>query len=343
MAVANVPNDAAYLGRVVTEDLAMEQTINPDLIQKLAERRGIRSAKQLAQRLCVSERTAYRIWAGDIAPRSRAVTLEKLAEQLGVDVAVLTGEAQMPAGQSDDKPEDDLALRLTTLKRVVGTEAANALALNAIRYRVSITMQAELAALLFHVIAQRSLKHRRETLEALKKECERLDDEIGRVFALERANAPHLPGPGNASFSLEQGLLAEESSINAEDIFAQATEFADLDATGEAPVRQNPFAEEIRRLAAGLPDIDAEQIDVTADGVSYVINRPQAMTLADGDEELAECILDGRIKLKGLGKLIGDDRTQERVAELRRRLDDYWAEIERRFGKIEAGDADPVL
>lgn len=53
---------------------------------------------------------------------------------------------------------------------------------------------------------------------------------------------------------------------------------------------------------------------------------------ADGDEELAEAILDGRIKVQGLGRLASEDKTPERVAELRRRLDPDRAEFKRRYG-----------
>lgn len=305
----------------------MGKTIDPARVRELAERRGIRSAKRLANKLGVSERTAYRIWAGDIAPRFRAVKLEKLAEVLGVDVAVLTGEAPMPVGQSDDKPEDALArLGHMRLKTVVRTAAANALALNAVRYRVTIKAQLELAALLFHVVAQRSLRHRREALTDLY-------DDLDRLNALGKARAPHMPSPGPPRAGFDEGLTAETRSIEAEDIFAEAEEFSLLDSIGEDRVRQNPFAEEIRRLAKGLPDIDEQQIDVTVHGFNYTINRPQAMALADGDEELAEAILDGSIKLQGLTwKLVGEDRTQERVAELRRRQDEHWAEVRRRVG-----------
>ena len=309
----------------------MTQTIDLSRIRLLAEARGIRSPKELARRLGMGGGeiggTAYRLWSGKSGEKTRvklrAVKPEKLAEVLGVKVAVLTGEAPMPPMQSGDTPEDDLALPLTTFKAVVGAEAVNALALNAIRYRVSIRMQVELAALLFHVVAQRSLRHRRETLDVIDQELERLN-------ALGEARAPHLPAPGHPRGEFDDGLTAETRSIEAEDIFADADDFFWLSASE----RRNPFAEEIRRLAAGLPDIDEQQIDVTAHGVTYAINRPQAMSLADGDEELAEAILDGRIKLQGLGRLVSEDKTPERVAELRRRLDAYWAEVKRRYGPL---------
>lgn len=315
----------------------MKQTIDPARIRKLAKDVGIENAKQLAQRLSVSERTAFRLWSGKGDHRPRKPTPEECARIFGVDVAVVTGAAPMPQGQSNDRPAEDLVLQLTTLKAVVGTAAANALALNAIRYRVSIKTQVELAALLFHVMAQRSLRHRRETLHAIYQDLDRLN-------ALGEARAPHLPAPGHPRGEFDEGLSAETRSIEAEDIFAGASDFFGLDTSTREPERRNPFAEEIRRVAAGLPDINEQQIDVTKDGVNYAINGPQAISLADGDEELAEAILDGTIKLQGLTwKLVGEDRTQERVAELRRRLHDYWAEFQRRFGTFGAGDVELPL
>jgi hypothetical protein len=314
----------------------MTQTVDLSRIRDLARAKGIKSAKDLARRLGLGGGevggTANRLWSGKSGDtrsghktrvKLRAVKPEKLAAVLGVEVAVLTGEAPMPKVQSNDSPEDDMVLRLTTLKAVVNTQAANALALNAIRYRVSMTTQIELAALLFHILAQRSLKHRREALTEIRETHDRLN-------AIGRERAPHLPTPALRMLS-DEALEAENNSIKAEDIFANSDEVYEAQEFVDDPEGHNPFVEEVRRLAAGLPGID-DEIVITPREVSYTISRDRALELCAGDKQLADAVLDGRVHLTGLRGLLGADKTAERVAELRRRLDAYWAEFEKRFG-----------
>lgn len=314
----------------------MTQAIDLARIRPLAEAKGITSAKDLARRLGIKgERTAYRLWGGKERVRPRAVPTERLAEVLGVDVAVLTGEAPMPAtARPNPQLQQDMKLFYAEVKATVRREVANALALNAVRYGVSPTTQIELAALLFHIVAQRSLRHRRETLDAIEQERERLN-------ALSRERAAHLPIPARGSDIAEEVMAAEQRSIEQEDVFTTSDAFADIFSVDYDDLEQrNPLAEEVRRLAAGLPDIE-DDVEITKARASYTINRSQALKLCGGDEDLADEILAGHMRLAGLGGLVGEDKTTERVAELRRRRDKYWAEWERCFGKRQVADSDP--
>lgn len=318
----------------------MTQTIDLARIRPLAEAKGITSAKDLARRLGIKgERTAYRLWGGKGRVRLRAVRTERLAHVLGVDVAVLTGEAPMPAAARPD-PQLQQHKELFRLFYAdvnappVPREIYNALALNTVRYGVSLGTQIELAALLFHIVAQRSLRHRRETLAAIEQERERLN-------ALSRERAAHLPIPARGTDIAEEVITAEQRSIEQEDVFTTSDAFADIFSVDYDDLEQrNPLAEEVRRLAAGLPDIE-DEVEITKARLSYTINRSQAEKLCGGDEELADELLSGHMRLAGLGGLVGEDKTTERVAELRRRRDKYWAEWERCFGKRQVADSDP--
>jgi transcriptional regulator with XRE-family HTH domain len=297
----------------------MTQTIDLSRIRPLAEAKGIRSAKELARRLGLKpgqngevNRTVYRLWSGRLEKgkqhlRLRAVSLEKLAAVLGVDVAVLTGEAPMPAPDEDAEPS--AADGVSTLKVRINAAAYNALVSNEMRYRVPVRTQVELAALLFHVVAQRSLRHRRDALEKIETTLEAL-----RVLG--RDAAPHLMSPAAQSVDAEAALNDEHESIEAEDLLAERSYSA---GGWDKP---NPLALEVSRLALVLPE-DERAVGVEKEEVDYRINRPQAMAIAGGDEELAAAVLDGRVSLEGMRNLLAEERRDDRVAELRRRLQAY--------------------
>jgi hypothetical protein len=266
--------------------------------------------------------TAYRLWGGKSGGKKsgvkqsvklRAVKPEKLAAVLGVDVAVLTGEAPMPAPDEDAEPSATHGV--STLKVRIKSTAYNALVSNEMRYRVPVPTQVELAALLFHVVAQRSLRHRREALEEISAKEEAL-----RAAGDEAA--PHLPPLVLRGFA-EDALAEEETSIEEEDLFGERHfEHSELCGLFEDPSGRNPFAAQIRRLAEVLSE-DERAVGVEKEEVDYRINRPQAMAIAGGDKELAEAVLDGRVSLEGMRNLLAEERREDRVAELRRRFNEY--------------------
>lgn len=288
-------------------------TIDTQRAQELAKRKGL-GARQLAKLLGVSERSAYRLLSGEAATAGRTIRLERLAQILDVEPGVLTGDLPMPeavATEADNLGSGGPA----TLKLSIAPSAFNALVLNRLRYRVPVRTQVELAALLFHMLAQRSLRHR---TEAVKK----IDAAEAALRAVGREAAPHLPPIVLRGFS-EEAVATEERSIEAEDIFAERhlalSDYVDF---LDNPEGNNPVVVELRRLAEGLPGIEGE-IAVQKDDVDYRINRSQAMAIAGGDEELAEAVLDGRVSLEGMRGLLAEERRDDRVAELRRRFQAY--------------------
>lgn len=292
--------------------------IRGDRIRPLAERRGIRSAKELASKLAirtedgkmkpVSARTAARLWAGTVAPGFRAVSIDRLAEVLGVEAGVLTGELPIP---SDPLNSIGKTARVDSYGRIsiranVDTLAANTLFLNAKRYKVSIRFQIELAPLLFHIVAQRSLRSRRQALEDYRKARAEFE-------AKTEGLAPHLyPALHAPSVSVEDAIRSEELSIEEEDLFATSDRFIGNTLSEEAEKR-NPFAEEIRRLAQNILDIDAEAIFISNFGAGLsaeyqIQHRKEALEIAAGNEEIADAILRGLIGVQRLADLSEEER-----------------------------------
>lgn len=279
-------------------------------VQELAKRKGL-GAKQLAKLLGVSERSAHRLFSGESATAGRTIRLERLAQILDVEPGVLTGDLPMPEAVATEA-ENLGGGRPATLKLSIAPSAFNALVLNRLRYRVPLRTQVEVAALLFHVLAQRSLRHRTEAVT-------KIEAAEAALRAVGQEAAPHLPPMVMRTWA-EDAVGVEERSIEAEDIFAeQHLALSDYVDNLDNPEGNNPFVVELRRLAEGLPGIEAE-IAVQKDDVDYRINRSQAMAIAGGAEELAEAVLDGRVSLEGMRGLLAEERRDDRVAELRRRF-----------------------
>ena len=283
----------------------MKTRIDPSRVRRLMEQRRIRGAKDLAARLNASERTVRRLLSGKLSDKPRALSLERLARVLGTEPDVLTGETPLPESSEQEREERGGYVRLNVK---IGAAEYNALVLNELRYGVPLTTQIELAALLFHIVAQRSLRHRAETLARVQSAF----DELARMGEKE---APHLPPFCQLSANLEDALDAEVRSIEQEDIFAEKT-----DPWVEYPEAPNPLQEEIRRLADEVQDVTVATVE--KDFVMYSINHKHAFKLAAEDGELAEAILYGGVSMARLRHLLGDEKTQERVAELRRRWEE---------------------
>ena len=291
----------------------MEARIDPSRVRTLMERKGIRSARKLAEKLGGSERTVRRLLRGELSVNARALRVDRLASVLDVEPGVLTGEEPMPEDAERDPHDGGESVRLNVK---IGAAAYNALILNVLRYGVAPKTQVELAALLFHIVAQRSLRHRREALAKIYSALEELEK-------LGETEAAHLPKPSIQGSFVEDAYCVEEESIEAEDIFAE--KYAPETYYPDAP---NPFQAEIERLASGLSGCSI--VEAGKDRVMYLINPEQALRLAAGDKDLADAILQGFFSVAGLRQSLGDEKTEERVAELHRRLEEY----RRRFLKL---------
>lgn len=195
------------------------------------------SRKRLAEKARgVSERTITRLETGEISS-PRQGTIDRLAralEALEIDPRMLTGERPIPHEQlrrPGVPPVSQFNVRVNAAIR-------NAYELAARRYGVSTTKIAQLAPLLFVIVAEESLKYRREKLAELEFVLDRRDE-------LE-SELSYLPTPFSAANPYDL-LSAEERSIERRDLFGKR--LADICGSDWFEAHDNPFEAYLRAKA----------------------------------------------------------------------------------------------
>lgn len=206
------------------------------IAERLKQSRAARglTQEQLALKARVSARTISRLERAEIA-RPRRVTIERLAQALGIEPNVLTGEMPMPADirkksrQAEQSPYQ-LNVRVQPAVRT-------AFELVARRYRVSTTKIAQLAPLLFALVAEESLRDRRENLK-------KLENSLIQQGELQR-KLSYLPTPFTRVDPYNV-VFVEERSIERRDLFgADLVEICDY-----REANDNPFEVHLKAKAA---------------------------------------------------------------------------------------------
>jgi transcriptional regulator with XRE-family HTH domain len=288
-------------------EVDMALPIRGNVLQELRHRQGMR-LNTLAERSGVSRDSIWRIENG-LQPGNREDTQKRLARALGVEPEVLTGQKRLP---------EEVVVPRGRWVMEVSVAARNAAILAARRYRVPEALIVELAPLLFVLAAEESLGRRRAVLAEVEAALEKAA-EAGEGM-------PHLAGIGVPPDAVRAGLVAEEASISARDLFAaelDADAMAELgDAGGDAGV-DNPFAallaERARRASVGAFDL-ATVMRVTPSHASMAVCGGEALAATGGDRVLTEAILAGYI---ALGEMPGSlwEHEVERVEWLRGRME----------------------
>ncbi len=262
-------------------------------------RKGL-SVKALARKASsedhkVSERTIARLRSGKEVGGVRRQTIAAIATALDMKQGELTDELPAPdtnVPKSPVSPESRWNTRLPTAIR-------NAYSLVATRYRVPAARIVELAPLMFLLMAEQSLTSRKQRLEEMRKAY------AARQELAEQAR--YLPV--NAAYDSELVAIynAEQSSIDRRDLFAEALRYDEGDWNRDFyedydEDKHNPFAAFLRATAVELDALEASiDVDtVSRDRAEYTLCREHALLLADGDEALADDILDGSIPLHEL-------------------------------------------
>jgi transcriptional regulator with XRE-family HTH domain len=264
------------------------QVIDPERLKQARKLRGLTQG-ELAQRARknqtpLNKQTVYRLERPLEKGRAavRKETIERLARALDFEPEVLTGEKPIPLDASEPSaPADEAAYQL---KVRVDAPIRNAFELVARRYRVSVPKIAQLAPLLFVIIAEASLKHRCKKLDELEAALDRV--------AEAESDFPHLRLQTDEQ---ERGIRAERASIKNRDLFGRekfdpygVSQFLD---EGE----DNPFAAYLKALTAGRDDITVRAFGPTS--TEYRVCRSEAIDLAKGDEQVAEWLLNGEVPI----------------------------------------------
>lgn len=303
----------------------MTQALDPGRLRLLRKRRGL-TQEALATKAGLSKQTVYRLErGGQLGNRQRS--LEGLCRALGVDADVLSGRMPLPVSdQPPSEPSDDSRYQLNV--RLDGA-VRNAFSLVALRYKIPISRIVELAPLLFVLAAEGSLDRRRAKLAELEAQFER-EDEL-------RSNFPHLPYSIAPCFEADDSIAEEYASIENLDIFG--LRISDDIFYRFGPVakeyhadKHNPFAVYLMNEVSKKDGL-AEIIYLGSGHSVYRVCQEDASALADGDEELAKCILHGGVLINEMPReLLGEGTTAARIAWMRPKLEEWrarQAEIER--------------
>lgn len=270
-------------------------------LKTLITQAGFKNAK-LARELGVSPKTVGRWTKGQTTPP--APTIHKIAEALNVNIEVLTGQAPM------EGPKRVTASPRSRVGADVSGRTRNAFHLATSKYGVTQTQIIELAPLLFTLIAEGSLDHRRQIIRDAEQHVDALNEMANGFSSYLR------------SHRAAEGIFDEEESIRNRDIFGQhvgedAFEFGYYQPT------ENPFFRYLHQLVGALTDKDVVRLEDDED--IYVENVPifsmfheEARKIANGDAELANVVARGIIDLGKLPKdLLRADAHEERAQWLK--------------------------
>jgi hypothetical protein len=274
----------------------MNTRVDPQRLRNAMTRKGL-SVKWLALKASsrennISERTIARMLSGKEAGGTRPRTIEAIAKTLGIQPGVLTLDLPEPVADQPESPQPPG----TRLNFRSSTATRNAYHLVAGRYGVSAALIAELGPILFLLIAEQSLASRRERLKDRREAYAALSE-------VER-HTRHLPEIGGFASLPDKICAAEKSSIDQRDIFAEVLRDDETISSDDLIYlddehKDNPFASFLRARAVEIEAMN--EIDrISRYRVEYRLCREQALSLADGDEALADDILDGSIPLHEL-------------------------------------------
>jgi transcriptional regulator with XRE-family HTH domain len=236
--------------------------------------------------------------------RVRANTLRALARALDVQP-----ESLCPAAEAE---RDVMKLRIETAAR-------NALALVALRYRISRESIIEIAPLLFYIAAEQSLKERQSRIADVRASADALFDLYCGIL--------HLP----PEWPIDEGAVcSEEQSVKARDLFGKkvldnSQQFMSELNDDFDEAEQNPF---VTFLRASLSKIDtstelAESVR-WAPGLwpSYQICSDEVASIVGNDAKAAQAILFGAAALHEMPKGSPEQRAEWAQAEFDRKYGD---------------------
>ncbi len=263
----------------------MEKTINPEALKKARKARGL-TQMELAEKCKCSKETVSRWERGEI-DNVRTRSRKELTKALGVEWEELT---RAPVQEDEGEPFSTKV----TLNVRIGGKARNALTLVCLRYGLNVADVIELAPLLFLVIAEKSLVHRRAKLQEILERHGLDDDE-------DRAAAPHLKTEFVRGAIVEIALVSEEESISKRDIFGKHIELENY--YGEDGEGLNPFLNHLRYFMEGIPD-NLVTLSSWWDEISYTIAEETLREVSglegkvDREKNTLALILNGNIDLR---------------------------------------------
>lgn len=246
------------------------------IAERLRQMRGLRglSQKQLAEkcRPRLDPQTISRL--ENARSPARKATLVRLARGLDVDPDVLTGGKPLPLDAVQSKAAVDATAHQLNVRLDAATR--NAFELAARRYKVSVSKIAQLAPLLFVLVAEKSLEHRRKKLDEFE-------------VALDHVPEPNFPHRLVSSFLVNEwacDIRNERDSISSRDILG-SQQFSHW---GE----YRPLEDFLNAVSAGHEgEISIRELSPTS--TEYRVCTAEAIDLAKGDRDAARWLLNGEV------------------------------------------------
>jgi transcriptional regulator with XRE-family HTH domain len=216
---------------------------------------------------------------------TRGSVLKKLARALGVEINVLTGDAPIPDGKSEEA-------RTARSSIPISDQARNALYLVYDRYYIQPWQIVEMAPALFCWVAEASLRARQREIDAIKSGFDAAREQECRTSHLRPSDLA----------DLEEKIVAENESIADRDLLGFKVEdagFANFQHDWD-----NPFSKFLREIFAEFEGVVSFQGFSLLDFPEYFVCPEEAKRIAGGDETLSEMILRGHIALSEMPKEI---------------------------------------
>ena len=224
----------------------------------------------------------------------------------------------MPEGAN--KPEEgryrDLrAAGFRPLKTYINADTALAYEFVEHRYHVPSELLVLLAPLFFTLLAEGSLAWRRQKLAEVKEALDHLESAPGA--------AAHLSFAYAGASRREEGEAEEEASIEQSDLFGRGIRRS-VD-FGYDHSKNNPFADYLRQLAAGI-DPSVVELDAEGNALSLLIpkhriGQADLKRITGGDFWATFALERGHARIRDIPKeLQGDSASEKRIAWLTERI-----------------------
>lgn len=296
---------------LVSENVEKKMHINPDTLKKL---RGDLSQDDLANKAGVSRKTISRIENGKAdLEKIRTVTSERLAKALS------TTPEELAADPNEDRI-NEAAMRRWGYRKIntyLQGDTALSLALVEQRYGISAKRQLDMAPLFTALLAEMSLRERRQKLEDLSKAFEEFS-----------ANLPgHLSHGEVARSDFENAYCDEKESIASRDLFGRVIQKSAVE-NGYAvwpfnPDERNPFVDFLKKMAENfglnLRDSLSREPQILEDGLpaTACVFHEKVQEIC-GDSDWARLALQhGYARICEIpDELSGAEKINERVAWL---------------------------
>jgi len=259
----------------------MPDTINSQTLKQLRVARGL-TQDRLAE-LCNCTKDTVSRWERGHNSRVRAHLRKPLCKALGTDWDALSRPPEKEPETRDD---------LVQISARICPETRNALQAVCERYKIDQRIVLEYAPLVFLILAEESLKRRRQLVD-------RIEAEIWAGYDSMREQAPYL-GSYGPNISAEEAIEEERDAISGRNLSRRGCYMLDEE-------RFDPFVTFLEERAAALPKNAVKYIAPTFAGYAHyaiaIDTIDEALQLdpsekAEETNQIRDAITSGRIELR---------------------------------------------